>query len=156
MKNIVFGGCMVLALAAGVSAQGMMKPENAGGRGGTATTLSGCVERTSEGGFQLTHVTPVKGKGAAPKTGKAMKDGGSEAMSHDDMPMPDTMKDKGMAHDAMSGDGMWASPLTLSTKSVDLAKHLGQRVSVSGSSSGMSDMPSFAVTSIKTVAKSCR
>jgi pentapeptide MXKDX repeat protein len=121
-------------------------------------TYSGCIEAGSVAGtFTLTHLA------AEDHMGKdAMKKG--------------TMKKDTMAKDSMSKDAMAPETLTLSSPSVDLGKHLGHKVSVTGSAAhgkmdamakdtmakdtmakdGMTKSDSaFTVQSLKMVAASC-
>jgi len=110
-------------------------------------TYNGCIEAgTAAGTFMLTHVvTDHMGK---------------EAMNKDTM-----------AKDTMSKDTMAPTTLTLTSSSVDLSKHLGHRVSVTGAAAGgtMDAMgketsakdamtkgaSAFTVKSLKMVAASC-
>jgi hypothetical protein len=107
------------------------------------TTYTGCVEaghapRT----FTLTHLA------SADHMGK------------------DAMRNDTMAKDSMSKDAMAPSTWALTSSSVDLSKHLGHTVSVTGSAAqGQMDTmgkdamgngaPVFTVTSLKMVAASC-
>jgi pentapeptide MXKDX repeat protein len=112
------------------------------------TTHTGCIEAGSgPGTFMLTHVT------ADDHMGKdTMKKG--------------AMKKDTMAHDTMGKDAMAPTTFSLSSASVDLSKHVGHKVSVSGSSAhGKMDAmekdtmakgtPAFTVKSLKMVAASC-
>jgi pentapeptide MXKDX repeat protein len=111
------------------------------------TTYTGCVEAGSAPGtFALTHL------GADDHTGKdAMK--------------KETMGKDTMAKDGMSKDAMAPTTLSLTGSTVDLSKHLGHRVSVTGSAAhgkvdAMGDRmgkgaPAFTVKSVKMVAASC-
>ena len=74
-----------------------------------------------------------------------------------------------MAKDAMKKDTMgkdvMAKPMAIESKSVDLSKHVGHKVSVTGPDSAMGmgkkgdtmgqPMPAWSVTSIKMIAASC-
>jgi hypothetical protein len=72
-----------------------------------------------------------------------------ESMAKDAMP-----KDS-MAHDSMMKDAM-ASTLGLASTSVDLAKHVGHKVTVKGvAGDTMGGMATFNVKSIKMVGVSC-
>ena len=136
MKNIVYGGCIALAItaAAGAQEKNMMGADH-GSHMAAAQTYSGCLERTQDGMFVLTHLTVAKEKAA--KTAHAMKD-------------------DGMKGDAMTKTAMAPDKVHVSSTSVDLATHAGQKVSVGGSRSDMDGMAGLAVTSLKVVAKSCR
>ena len=140
MRNIVFGACVALACTVVAGAQGKdkMATEHAGHMA-AAQTYSGCVERQEDGTFALTHVMAAKKKKAGGAAG---------------------MKDDGMKDDGMKDDGMkmMMTPerVHLSSTSTDLATHVGQKVSVTGSHDDMGGMAGLAVTSLKVVAKSCR
>ena len=114
-------------------------------------TYTGCIEVGSTAGtFTLTHVA-------------------DDHMAKDAM-KKDTMKKDTMKNDAMGKDTM-ATTLTLTSASVDLSKHLGHKVSVTGSAAhgkmdamgkdtmakdGMAkDASAFTVKSLKMVAASC-
>ena len=117
------------------------------------TSYTGCVEAGSEpGSFTLTHLA------AADHMGKA-------AMKNDTM-VNDTMKKDTMAKDSMSKDAMAPMVLSVTGSSVDLGKHLGHTVSVTGSlahgkmdAMGKDTMAkgasAFTVKSLKMVAASC-
>ena len=107
------------------------------------TTYTGCVEAGSEpGSFTLTHLA-------------AEEHMGKEAMKKDTM-----------AKDSMSKDAMAPMALSVTGSSVDLGKHLGHKVSVTGSPAhgkmdamGKDTMgkgaSAFTVKSLKMVAASC-
>jgi hypothetical protein len=107
------------------------------------TTYTGCVEAGgAPGTFTLTH------------------------LAADDRMGKDAMKKDTMTKDSMSKDAMAPSTLALSSSSVDLNKHLGHKVSVTGSAAqGKMDAmgkdamgkgaPAFTATSLKMVAASC-
>jgi hypothetical protein len=105
-------------------------------------TYTGCLESgtTGAGMFVLTHPAMMDGD----KKGAMMKDSGKmDTMAHD-------MSE----HTAMS------MTLKVSTTGLDLRKHLGHKVSVTGSvSEGMkdagTDQSTLTVKSLKMVAKSC-
>jgi hypothetical protein len=112
------------------------------------TTHTGCIEAGSAPGtFMLTHLT------ADDHMGKdTMKKG--------------VMKKDTMAHDTMGKDATAPTTFSLSSASVDLSKHVGHKVSVSGSSThGKMDAmekdtmakgtSAFTVKSLKMVAASC-
>ena len=77
--------------------------------------------------------------------------------------MSDMAKDA-MKKDTMGKDAM-AKPMAIESKSVDLSKHVGHKVSVTGPDSAMGmgmkgdtmgkPMPAWSVTSIKMIAASC-
>ena len=113
---------------------------------------TGCIEAGDAAGtFRLTHLTANQmGKDAVKKD--AMK--------------TDAMKKDTVANDTMSKDAMAPTTLTLSSTSVDLSKHVGHKVSVTGSAAHgkmdamgkdtmAKDASAFAVNSLKMVAASC-
>ena len=138
---------VVVAVSAAVSAQAgkdMSEPK----MGNTMNmTYTGCVEAVNHGGsFLLTHVA----------------DDHQAMMRHDGMMEGDaTMakKDEPGASNEMH-DHMMPGTVVLTGRS-DLKKHVGQKVTVTGSlSHGMSetmpnDRDTLAVASLKVVAKSC-
>lgn len=137
MKNVMWCGfAVVLAMTASAGAQDRpmdkMKRE---------TSYTGCVERSPEGAFTLGH--------AMASDGMAKKSMMKDAMAND------TMAKNAMAHDAMMKDTM-APALGLSSTAVDLAKHVGHKVTVKGvAGDTMGGMATFTVKSIKMVAASC-
>jgi pentapeptide MXKDX repeat protein len=112
------------------------------------TNYTGCVEAGSVAGtFMLTHLAA------------------DDHMAKDTM-KKDAMKKDTMAKDGMSKDAMAPATLTLAGSSVDLNKHLGHRVSVTGSlahekmdAMGKGTMgkatSAFTVKSLKMIAASC-
>ena len=110
-------------------------------------TYTGCIEAgTAAGAFVLTHVAA-------------------------DLMCKDAMKNDTMAHDTMSNAAMAPTTLTLASSSVDLSKHLGHKVSITGSAAHgkmdamgkdtmakdpmTKDARAFTVKSLKMVAGSC-
>lgn len=76
----------------------------------------------------------------------------SQAMHESAMGMA---KDK-MAKDKMSHDAMEMSTLSISSKQVDLAKHVGHKVTVTGTDDAMGkEAHAFLVKSLKMVAGRC-
>ena len=75
------------------------------------------------------------------------------------------MKKNELAMDTMKKDSMMSTTLTLSSTAVDLSKHVGQKVSVTGSAAPkmapmdkgtMANEPAaFTVKSLRTVSGSC-
>src|ERR1700681_2229927 len=116
------------------------------------TTYTGCVEAGAPSNFMLTHLA-------------ADDHMGKDAMKKD------TMKKDTMAKDGMSKDAMALTMWSLASSSVDLSKHLGHKVTVTGSPArgkidamGKDTMgkdamgksaPVFTVTALKMVAASC-
>jgi hypothetical protein len=115
--------------------------------GGMDVTYTGCIEAAAAGKFALAHAVEATDRMAA----KSMKE-------------PATKKNE-MAMDTMKKDNMMSTTLTLSSTAVDLSKHLGKKVSVTGSlapqmasmdKGAMAKEPAaLTVTSLKTVSRSC-
>jgi len=105
-------------------------------------TYTGCVDRSASGQFSLMHAMP----------GDSMKMSNGK-MAHD-------MDKKPMAKDAekdtTAKESMASDMLSLSSTSVDLAKHVGHKVSVKGvSGDAMGGMTTFTVKTVKMLADSC-
>ena len=157
MKWIWSTAFVVVAVSAVASAQSgkeMSEPKKGSNMN---MTYTGCVEAVNHGGsFLLTHVGGDHQSGPAVKRMPTM-------MNHDAMMKTDSetaKKDDPSASNEMHGDHMMPSAVVLTGRS-DLKKHVGQKVTVSGSlSHGMSetmssDRSTLAVASLKVVAKSC-
>jgi pentapeptide MXKDX repeat protein len=145
-------GVLVAAVLSGsVAAQSSSTAANGGKMDKMAmgdTTYTGCVEAGgAPGAFTLSHLA-------------ADDHMGKDAMKQD------TMKKDTMTKDSMSRDAMAPSTWALASSSVDLSKHLGHTVTVTGSPAqgkmdGMGkdamgkDVPTFTVTSLQMVAASC-
>jgi len=134
MKHAMCCGLAVLALSVSAGAQDhkmdSMKSE---------MTYTGCLERSAEGAITLAHAMASNGAGK--------KSTSKDAMGHDSM-----AKDS-MSHDSMMKD----STLTLSSTSVDLAKHVGHKVTIKGvTGDAMGGRATFTVKSVKMVASSCK
>ena len=109
---------------------------------GKEKTYTGCIAAGEMAGtYSLTHLTAGMGMGK------------------------DTMKKDTMGKDAMGKDAM-AKAMAIESKTIDLAKHVGHKVSVTGPDGAMgmgmakSDamgkgMPAWTVTSLKMVAATC-
>jgi pentapeptide MXKDX repeat protein len=157
MKRIM---ASVAVLVAVLSVGGAAQSNGTMGKGDKMTemdmkdaTYTGCVEAGSEpGSFTLTHLAAEDHMGNA-----AMK---KEAMGKD------MMKKDTMVKDTISNDAMAPMALSVTGSSVDLGKHLGHTVSVTGSpahgkmdSMGKDIMgkgaSAFTVKSLKMVAASC-
>jgi pentapeptide MXKDX repeat protein len=158
MKWIISSVAVLVAavLSAGVAAQSsgtMGKGAKMDKMEMKDTTYIGCVEPGSEpGSFALTHLA-------------ADEHMGKDAMKKDTMGK-DTMKKDTMARDSMAKDAMAPMALSMTGSSVDLSKHLGHKVSVTGSpAQGKMDAmgkdtmdkgaSAFTVKSLKMVAASC-
>ena len=138
MKNVLCCGFVSAVLAISVAAGAQDKMDKMDKMGGMKpeTSYTGCVERSPEGALTLAHAAA---EGAM----------GKKSMSKD------SMANDAMAHDSMMKDGM-APSLGLSSTSVDLGQHIGQKVTVKGvEGDKMNGMASFTVKAIKVVAKSC-
>ncbi len=119
-------------------------------------TYTGCVQSVNHGGwFLLAEVEGVGGQAMhgdmamAAHDDMAMKADAAKTMPHDQMPMADAKM-----------NGMPSTSFALSG-SAGLSKHVGQKVSVTGSVSDASagtmhhDVPTLTVKSLKVIAKSC-
>ena len=153
MKWMISGAVMIaLALSVSVRAQsggGMAQDDKMGKMDkmekmdGKTRTYIGCLAAGAEAGtFTLTHAI------ADDHMGKdAMK---SDAMNSD-----------AMKHDAMKSDAMKNDAMAVSSKSVDLGKHVGHKVTVTGSSgadkmdANGKSMSAFTVKSLKMVSTTC-
>ena len=139
MKRIWTTAIAVMALCVVVGAESVREMN---------MMYTGCVEAVNHGGsFLLTHVA----------------DDHQAMMPHDGMMKSESgvaKKDEPRASNEMHDDHMMSSAVVLTGRS-DLKKHVGQRVTVTGSlSRGMSEtMPNgrdtLAVASLKILAKSC-
>lgn len=153
MKNWTKPAITILALAVMshlTSAQSggdqMAKPM------GKVKTYTGCIEAgASAGTFNLTHAMADMGMGK-----DAM---GKEAMKKDPM-----------VKDAMGKEAMPPASIAISGKTIDLSKHVGHKVSVTGAAADMGmaqpdamakpdemgkKMPVLAITAIKMIATTC-
>ena len=139
---------VVIAVSAAVSAQSSKEMNEPKMDDTMNRTYTGCVEAVNHGGsFLLTHVG----------------DDDQAMMHHDGMMKSDSemaKKDEPRPSNEMHGDHMMSSALILTGRS-DLRKHVGQKVTVTGSlSHAMSkkmpnDPDTLTVASLKVVAKSC-
>jgi pentapeptide MXKDX repeat protein len=158
MKRIMSSVTVLVAavLSVGVAAQSngtMGKGDKMNEMAMKDATYTGCVEAGSEpGSFTLTHLA-------------AEDHMGNDAMKKDAMGK-DAMKKDTMAKDSMSKDAMAPMVLSVTGSSVDLGKHLGHKVSVTGSPAhakmdamGKDTMAksaaAFTVKSLRMVAASC-
>jgi hypothetical protein len=147
MKNVMCGGfvAVVLATSAVAGAQDH-KMDDKMARMKSEMSYTGCVERTPDGGFTLGH---AMASSAATKKSMPRDSTAKESMAKDGM-----AKDS-MAHDSMMKDST-ASTLGLASTSVDLAKHVGHKVTVTGAAGDtMGGLATFNVKSIKMVGPSC-
>jgi hypothetical protein len=115
-------------------------------------TYTGCLEATGGGTYRLTHAVA--------------KDDG---MAGHSMKKEDPMKKDGMAGE-MKKTEMMSDSLALTSEAVNLSKHVGRKVSVTGSPAQKMDTmvkdgmakdgmatgsPAFSVQSMKVIARSC-
>jgi pentapeptide MXKDX repeat protein len=153
MKWMISSAVIVaVALSVGVRAQsgGAMAKDGKMDKMETPTkTYTGCLAAGAETGtFTLTHVMADDHMGKDAMKKDAMK---SDTMSKDAM-KKDSMSKDNMAHD---------TSMTISSKSVDLSKHIGHKVTVTGSSGPDKmdamgkNMSAFTVKSLKMVSASC-
>ncbi len=137
-------GLAVLAMAAAAGAQDKMDTMKKMDSMKAEQSYTGCIERSPDGKFTLTH--------AMAAGDKMKKDDGMSSMAKDSMTKDSMAKDS--MKDSMMKDATPALPL--SSTSVDLGKHVGHKVIVTGANGDtMGGMAAFAVKSIKMVASSC-
>ena len=166
MKGMMWSVAMLVAVvlpaAAGAQSGTMAKGDKMDKMEMKDATYTGCVEAgMTAGTFTLTHVAVgAMGKDAMKK----------DTMKKDAM-AKDTMAKDTMAKDTMGKDAMAPETLALTSSSVDLRKHLGHKVAVTGSAAQgkmdamgkdtmakdgmMKDAPAFTVKSLKMVSASC-
>jgi pentapeptide MXKDX repeat protein len=147
MKNVMCGGfvVVVLALSNVAGAQGHKMDDKMDGMK-SQTTYTGCIERSSDGAFTLGHAMA-----SSATTKKSMA---KDSMAKDSM-AKDAMAKDSTTHDSMMNDAM-APTLGLASTSVDLAKHVGHKVTVKGvAGDTMGGLATFNVKSIKMVGSSC-
>jgi hypothetical protein len=141
MKNVMYCG-LVAAVLAGSVASGAQDGKTSKMDGmKSEQSYTGCIERSQDGAFTLAHAT----------ASDAVK---KQPMAKDSMANGSVAKDP-MEKGSMMKDAM-APALGLSSTSVDLAKHVGHKVTVRGvNGDTMSGMATLTVKSIKMVASSC-
>ena len=124
---------IAMVLSAGIAAQSggtMAKGDKMDKMATKDATHTGCIEAGSAAGtFMLTH------------------------LAADDHMAKDAMKKDTMTKESMSKGAMATPTLNLTSTSVDLSKHLGHKVSVTGSHDKATSP--FAVKSLKMVAATC-
>lgn len=155
MKWIWSTAIVVVAVSSAVSAQSG-KVMGTSAMGGTMkTTYTGCVESVNHGAsYLLTHLGDDR-MGATHDDAMMKKD--DAMMKKDDAMMK---KDEPMAMEGTRMDTMTPRAVVLAGSS-DIRKHVGQKVSVTGSLSKESansmptDRETLTVSSLKVVAKSC-
>jgi hypothetical protein len=147
MKNVMCGGfvAVVLAMAPVVGAQDH-KMDDKMNTMKSEMSYTGCIEQSPDGGFTLGHAMASSATTKKSMTGDSMA---KESMAKD------AMAKGAMAHDSTMKDAM-ASTLGLASTSVNLAKHVGHKVTVKGvAGDTMAGMATFNVKSIKMVGASC-
>ena len=148
MKFVVTGVAALCAAAViGINAQDKMGPDQMGKMEKHDQSYTGCVEAgKAPRTYVLTHLAATEdhmGKGEMAK----------DAMAKDSM---------GMSHGAMS-----PTTLVISSKAVDLSKHVGHKVEVTGApvktdamakdSMGMqAEGPAFTIKTLKSIGSSCQ
>ena len=148
----------VTAAVGAQSAKGMHQPSK---DAAMSVTYTGCVESFNHGGaFLLTRIDSVDSM----HDDKTMKHHDDMAMKHDDMAMKGDAA-KTMAHEQApvadeKMDAMSAKSFALAG-STNLSKHIGQRVSVTGSLSDGAmgtmrrDLSTLTIKTLKVIGKSC-
>jgi hypothetical protein len=147
MKNVMCGGfvAVVLAMAPVVGAQDH-KMDDKMNTMKSEMSYTGCIEQSPDGGFTLGHAMASSATTKKSMTGDSMA---KESMAKD------AMAKGAMAHDSTMKDAM-ASTLGLASTSVNLAKHVGHKVTVKGvAGDTMGGMATFNVKSLKMVGASC-
>ena len=121
MSSVAILVAAVSSVAVGAQSGGMMaKGDKMDKREMVNTNYTGCIEAGSAAGtFMLTHVATAEHMG-------------KDMMKKDAM-AKDTMAKDAMAKDGRSHESMVPTTLTLTGSSVDLSKHQGHKVSITGS-----------------------
>jgi len=137
---------MGVAAQSGTAMSQDKKMDGVAKTGGMDATYTGCIEAAGAGKFTLAHAIATPG-----------------GMGANSMKEPSTKTE--MAMDTMKKDSMMSTTLTLSSTAVDLSKHVGRKVSVTGSAAPkMTPMDkgtkakepaAFTVKSLRTVSGSC-
>ena len=145
MMRTVMSLCLAAAMTAALGAQDKMAGMKADHAMGMTKTYSGCLERSADGAFAISHATEMKGPHAK---------GGGKMMAHDSM-SKDAVAKGDMSKDAMAKDAM---TLPLTGKDAELANHVGHEVRVTGTpaADATSSGAAFSVTSIKSIGDSCK
>jgi hypothetical protein len=126
MKTRLFNGAVLAFAATAVMAAAGQSKPTA-----AAKTMVGCIEKAESGSLTLTHAMPA-----------------------DDMRKSSVAKGD-MAKDSMARDMMMPA-VELSSKKVDLSKHVGHKVSLKGVAGAMMNgMATFTVDSVKMISASC-
>lgn len=130
---------LVLSALAATAQDTMSKPMAMG----KEKTYTGCLQSgPTAGTFTLAH----------PVAEMAM---GKDAMAKDAM-AKDAMAKDAMGKDAMAKGAMEMPALSITSKNIDLIKHLGHKVAVTGAVDAMSKDPhAFSVSALKMIATPC-
>ena len=144
MNRTIVGAAVALALTAAVGAQEKKMAMDKMDHMAMEKSYSGCLESGETGSYTLTHSMIADAKHSM-KTADSTK-------KNDPMMKTDSMKkDDAMAHDTMAPQS-----LALSADRVDLRKHVGHKVTVTGTEGdGMNGMATLKVKSVKMIAGSC-
>jgi hypothetical protein len=148
MNKGIVGVCVAVTFTAIVTAQDHQMAMKSVDDATMQKAYSGCVETGQTGSYTLTHATA-----ADVKTSKAMEHG-------DSMKSADPMKTTGdmKKDDAMADNGMASMSLALhaAARRVDLSKHVGHKVTVTGTDGDRMDgVTTFNVTTLKMISASC-
>jgi pentapeptide MXKDX repeat protein len=153
LSRLILGACVTVAmLGVALGAQDKMADTGKMDSMAKEQTFTGCVESAQAGRYSLTHVKSADAMKQNTKKHDAMstKSGNNDGMAKD------AMKTDSMKGDAMMKDSMAPESLGLSSSAVDLSRHVGHKVSVTGAAGDtMGGMVTFTVKSLKMVAKSC-
>lgn len=164
MSSVAILVAAVSSVAVGAQSGGTMAKDDKMGRmEAMDATYTGCIEAGSTAGtFMLTHVATADHMGKDMMKKDAM---GKDTMGKDTMAR-NTMAKDAMAKDGMSHESTAPTTLTLTGSSVDLSKHSGHKVSLTGSPAhekmdamekgtmGKSTA-TFTVKSLKMIAATC-
>ena len=147
-KRVLTTAVVAMSVTAAVGAQSATAMHQPSKGDAMSTTYTGCVESVNHGAAFL--LTKIDSEGAESMHGdKTMKHHDDMTMKHEQTPMPDQKMDA-MPSKAFALVG-----------SRDLRKHVGQKVSVTGSLSDGSmgtmrqDVSTLTIKALKVVAKSC-
>ncbi len=163
MQIRTIGGATAVALvlsALAATAQDTMSKPMAMGK---EKTYTGCLQSgPTAGTFMLAHPVAemamgkdAMGKGAMGKDAMGKDAMGKDAMGKDAMGK-DAMGKDAMAKDAMGKGAMEMPALSITSKSIDLTKHLGHKIAVTGAADAMSKDPhAFSVSALKMIAAPC-
>jgi hypothetical protein len=146
MNRAIVGACIALAFTAAVGAQDKKMAMEKMDHMAMEKTYSGCVESGQMGSYTLTHSMIADAK-------KSMKPAAGAMKKDDHMMTTNPMK----KDDAMTHDAMTPAALALSAApGVDLSKHVGHKVTVTGTDGDSVDgMATFNVNSVNLVGASC-